>query len=421
MFTIIVGGILFIFALYYLFFSNSSEIKPNIKPKLKEKNNKKKDLTKKTGNKKEEENKNINIEKKEPKINSLLSKYLFKTIKEGNTMSKCYFYKNGHIILFCDEKKISLCLIKNFFNESPKIYNKTIEKDVIADICISPEKKIIFCANKNSKSILFYTLEKVEGKIKLVKLDKSILCQRPFEIKSIVSNSSGTLLCSIGTNDDTEIQIFDPISSEIKYKDSTSAIQNLQMLLGPNDSVLLISTFMNDISVLNLEQSDKFNNETKKYENYFKFRRNSSIPVKAKPLFYALSNDEKFFVVSGDDKSIKIFRNYGNISESKIYTQINLEFNSNVVALYVDSFENGKLEGFVAVCKDNDITIYDINGKIYLELTEAHSGEIVGLYITKENGDLILISAGKDGKIKFWKIYLIIIYQQTQVHQEVQL
>jgi WD40 repeat protein len=357
------------------------------------------------------EPKKISIEKKEPEID--LSKYLFKTIKECNSMSKCYFYKSGHLILFCDERKISLCPIKNFFTDTPKIYSKNIEKDVIVDICLSPEKKLIFCANKNSKSILYYTLEKVEGKIKLVKLDKSIITNRPYEIKSIVSNSSGTLLCSIGTNDDTEIQIFDPISFEIKFKESTSAIQNLQMIMGPNDSDLLISTFMNDISVLNFEQSDKFNNETKKYENIYKFKRNSSIPLKAKPLFYALSNDEKFFVVSSDDKSIKIFRNYGNISESKIYTQINLEFNSNIVALFVDYFENGKLEGFVGVCRDNDIIIYKVNGQIYLELPEAHNGEILGMYLTRENkddndnkknNDLVLISAGKDGKIKFWKI-----------------
>ena len=75
------------------------------------------------------------------------------------------------------------------------------------------------------------------------------------------------------------------------------------MIYSPNDSDLLISTYMNDISVLNFETSDKFNNETKKYENIYKFKRNPSIPVKAKPLFYALSNDDKFFVVSGDDNN----------------------------------------------------------------------------------------------------------------------
>ena len=416
MFTIIFGGILFIFALYYLFSSKSYEEKPKEKYKKSKKevikNTKKEEKVKEKEKEKEKkETEKIKIEKKEPEND--LSKYLFKTIKECNSMLKCYFYKHGHLILFCDEKKISLLPIKNFFTDTPKTYNKTIEKDVIVDICLSPEKKLVFCANKNSKSILYYTLEKVEGKIKLVKLDKNIVTNRPYEIKSIVSNSSGTLLSSIGTNDDTEIQIFDPISSEIKFKESTGAIQNFQMIMGPNDSDLLISTYMNDISVLNFEQSDKFNNETKKYENIYKFKRNSSIPVKAKPLFYALSNDEKFFVVSSDDKSIKIFRNYGNISESKIYTQINLEFNSNVVALFVDYFENGKLEGFVGVCRENDIIIYNVNGQVYLELPEAHNGEIIGMYITRENKDnnddknnkdLVLISAGKDGRIKFWKI-----------------
>ena len=415
MFTIIVGGILFIFALYYLFGSKSSEDKPKEKEKNKKQKKENKNIKQTTKEEKKEKESNpikTNIEKPEPKID--LSKYLFKTIKECNNMSKCYFYKNGHLILFCDEKKISLCLIKNFFNESPKIYNKTIEKDVIADISLSPEKKMVFCANKNSKSILFYTLEKVDGKIKLVKLDKSITCSRPYEIKSIVSNSSGNLICSIGTNDDTEVQIFDPISSELKFKGSTGAIQNFQMIMGFNDTDLLISTYMNDISVLNFETSDKFNNETKKYENIYKFKRNPSIPVKAKPLFYALSNDDKFFVVSGDDNSVKIFRNYGNISEAKIYTQINLDFNSNNVALYVDSFDNGKLEGYVGVNRDNDIIIYNTKGEVYLELPEAHNGEILGLYITRENKDdkdnknsnkdLILISAGKEGKIKFWKI-----------------
>ena len=405
MFTIIIGFILFLIALYILFGSKSSEGKSKEKKETSKKNDIKKIV------KEKEEKKDINEinPEKEPKID--ISKYLYKTIKECNSMLKCYFYKNGHLILFCDEKKISLCLIKSFFSEAPKIYSKTIEKDLIADICLSPEKKLIFCANKNSKSILFFTLEKVEGKIKLVKLDKTIKCERPYEIKSIVSNSSGNLICSIGTNDDTEIQIFDAISSEIKYKDSTNSIQNFQMIFGPNDSDLLISTYMNDISVLNFEKTEKFNNETKKYENKYKFKRGSSIPVKTKPLFYALSNNEKFFILSGDDKTIKIFRNYGNISEAKIYSQINLDFNAYICTLYVDSFENGKLEGFIAVGKDNDIIIYNINGEIYLELPEAHNSEIIGLHITKENNDdnsndknLVLISAGKDGKIKFWKI-----------------
>ena len=396
MFTLIIGGILLILALY-IFFGPKAEDK-NKKEKIKKIN--KPPIKKEKKEEEEEEEK-----EEEPKID--ISKYLIRTIKEGNSMSKCYFYKKGHLILFCDEKKISLCLLKNFTSELPKIYNKNIEKDLIVDVCLSPEKKTIYCANKNSKTILFYTLEKVEGKIKLVKQDKFILCNRPYEIKSIVCNESGSLISTIGTNDDTEIQIFNSISSELKFKESTGAIQNLQMLMGPNDSSLLISTFMNDISVLNFEMSDKFNNETKKYENIFKFKRTSSISVKAKPLFYTLSNHNEFFIVSCDDKTVKIFRNFGNISEAKIFTQLNLDFNANCACLYVDDFHNGKLEGFIGIGRDNDILIYDAKGELYLELPEAHNGEILGLYITKEDENEknnILISAGKDGRIKIWKI-----------------
>ena len=407
MFGTIIGGILFIIALYILFGPKKPEVK-------KEKNKKETKTQIKTKNEEKKVMPPIKaekeIEKEEPSTD--ISKYLFKTIKDCNSMSKCYFYKNGQVILFCDEKKISLCIFKTSFNDTPKIYNKTIEKDLITDICLSLDKKTIYCSNKNSKMILFYTLEKVDGKIKLVKLDKNIICNRPYEIRSIVCDKLGTLIFSIGTNDDTEIQIFDAISSELKFKESTSAIQNLQMEMGPNDSDLLISTFMNDISVLNFEKSDKFNPESKKYENVYKFKRSSSIPVKARPLFYTLSNNEKFFAVSCDDKSVKIFRIYGNISESKIYAQINLENNTNVCYLFVDDFQNGKLEGYLAVESGNDILIYDINGNIYKELNDAHDSDIVGLYLTKEdnkdntdkNKDLILISAGKEGRIKFWKI-----------------
>ena len=398
MFTLIIGGILLILALY-IFFGPKAEDK-NKKEKIKKIN---KPPIKKE--KKEEEEEEEEEKEEEPKID--ISKYLIRTIKEGNSMSKCYFYKKGHLILFCDEKKISLCLLKNFTSDLPKIYNKNIEKDLIVDVCLSPEKKTVYCANKNSKTILFYTLEKVEGKIKLVKQVKFIYCNRPYEIKSIVCNESGSLISTIGTNDDTEIQIFNSISSELKFKESTGAIQNLQMLMGPNDSSLLISTFMNDISVLNFEMSDKFNNETKKYENIFKFKRTSSISVKAKPLFYTLSNHNEFFIVSCDDKTVKIFRNFGNISEAKIFAQLNLDFNANCACLYVDDFHNGKLEGFIGIGRDNDILIYDAKGELYLELPEAHNGEILGLYITKEDENEknnILISAGKDGRIKIWKI-----------------
>ena len=367
----------------------------------------------------EPEKEEIKTEKKD------ISKYLLKTIKEGKDMKKCYFYNKGHFILFCDEKRVCLCYLKNFNSSSQKIVSKNIDKDIIVDVSFSPKKKVIYCASKNSKLIIPYYLEKIDGKVKLNKGEKVIKCDRPFEIKEVVTNDLGTLVGTIGTNGDTEIQIYDTISLDLKFKQSTGAIENFQMLMGPNDTDLLVSTFMNDISVINLEKNDKFNSETKQYEDIYSFKRNTSISgVKAKLLYYCLSNDEKFFAISGDDKTIKIFRNYGNISESKMFSQISLEFNANVGAFYVDNFENGRLSGLIAVADGIDAYVYDTNGKLILELPEAHNSEIISLYLTKDdlnrkesveneefkkyeenkNGELCLISAGKDGRIKFWKI-----------------
>lgn len=373
--------------------------------------------------KKEEEEEEEEEESKKQKKD--ISKYLIKTIKEGKNITKCYFYNKGHLILFCDEKRLSLCLVKQFNNPSHKIYSKNIDKDTIVDVSFSPEKKAIFCASKNSKLIIQYNLEKIDGKFKLNKSDKIITCDRPFEIKSLVVNTSGTLVSTIGTNDDTAIHIYDTISSELKFNQSTGAISNFQILMGPNDTDLLISTFMNDIAVINFEKSDKFNSETKKYENIYGFKRNTSISgVKAKLLYYCLSNDEKFFAVSGDDNTIKIFRNYGNICESKIFSQISLGFSASIIAFYVENFDNGRLSGFIASAKENNAYVYDTNGKLILELPEAHDADIISLYITKgdlnrkesgeneeiknvednKNGELCLITTGKDGRIKFWKI-----------------
>ena len=419
MLGLVVAGLIICLSMIFFLLSSSSKNKENKEKKPKESNNK---ITKQTELPKK-------IEKEEEESEKIqktdISKYLLKTIKEGKNMKKCYFYNKGHYILFCDEKKISLCYLKHLNNISQKILSKNIERDTIADICFSPEKRVIFCATKNSKSIIPYNLEKVDGKIKLNKSEKIIICERPYEIKSLVTNNSGILVSTIGTNDDTEIQIYNTISGELQFKQSTGGIENFQILMGPNDTDLLVSTFMNDISVINLEKNDKFNNETKKYESIYKFKRNTSISgVKAKLLYYNLSNDEKFFVISGDDKSIKIFRNYGNIWESKIFSQISLNFNASVATLYVDEFENGRLSGFIGVSEEGNAYVYDINGKLILELPEAHDGDIISLCITKtdlsrkesveneevkkedndKNGEYCFITAGNDGRIKFWKI-----------------
>jgi WD40 repeat protein len=417
MLGLVVAGLIICLTMIF-FLLNSSSKKQNTKSNNSNNSTKIKSEEKET--QKEQEKEEIpQIPKKD------ISKYLLKTIKEGKDMKKCYFYNKGHIILFCDEKRLCLCYLKQLNSSSHKIVSKNIDKDIIVDVCFSPKKKVIFCASKNSKSIIQYNLEKIEGKIKLQKSEKIIICDRPYEIKSIVTNDLGNLISTIGTNGDTEIQIYDTISLNIKFKQSTGGIENFQMLMGPNDTDLLVSTFMNDISVINLEKNDKFNSETKQYEDIYSFKRNSSISgVKAKLLYYCLSNDEKFFAISGDDKTIKIFRNYGNISESKMFKQISLNFNAYIAAFYVEDFENGRLSGLIAVCNGSDAYVYDTNGKLILELPDAHDSDIISLYITKDNlnrkesveneelkkdednksEELCLISAGKDGRIKFWKI-----------------
>ena len=420
------AGLIICLTMIFFVLRSSSQNKNN-KDNEPQKSDNKKQKDKKPIKEEEEEEEEKEEEEQKPKEvpKKDISKYLLKTIKEGKNMTKCYFYNKGHFILFCDEKRLCLCFLKHFNSNSQKIYSKNIDKDSIVDICFSPVQKTIYCASKNSKSIIPYILEKKDGKIKLNKSEKIILCNRPYEIKSLVTNNAGTLVCTIGTNDDTEIQIYDTISSEIKFQQSTGAIKNFQILMGPNDTDLLVSTFMNDISVINLEKNDKFNNETKKYENFYKFKRNSSISgVKAKLLYYCLSNDEKFFAISGDDKTIKIFRNYGNICESKFFSQISLEFKASVAALYIDNFDNGRLSGYIGAAQGNNAYVYDINGKLILELPEAHDADIISLYITKDdisrkesveneelkkedndkNMEMCLISAGKDGRVKFWKI-----------------
>ena len=420
MLGLVVAGLIICLTMIFFLLKSSSENKN----KKEEKNTTdiKDKKEEKEIQKEEEENEE---EEKREILKNENSNYLIKTIKEGKYMTKCYFYNKGHIIIFCDEKRLSICFIKSFNGTTQKIYSKNIEKDTIVDICLSLEKKAIFCASKNSKQIIQYNLEKTDGKIKLNKSDKIIVCKRPYEIKSLVTNTAGTLVSTIGTNGDTSIHIYDTISSELKFDQSTGAIENIQILMGPKDSDLLISTFMNDIAVINFESNDKFNSETKKYENIYSFKRNNSISgVKAKLLYYCLSNDERFFAVSADDNKIKIFRNYGNICESKVFSQISLEFSASLVTLYVDNFDNGRLSGFVGVAKGSNAYVYDINGKLILELPEAHDADIISLCITKADlnrkesgekedmkieddekiGDFCLISAGKDGRIKFWKI-----------------
>ena len=200
----------------------------------------------------------------------------------------------------------------------------------------------------------------------------------------------------------------------------------------PDNKNLLISTFLNEISVIFLEKNEKFNNVTLKYENSFKFLRKKSISgIKAKILSFTFTNNENFFLVSTENKTIKILQIFGNISDSKVFKEIKRDFNVKIVSMYVEEFYNGKLTGKIAYSEDNNIYICDCEGKNLFTFENAHDNEIVNLLITKinceeenenkierdfneidfnensekdEKGKIIVISGSKDGRIKFWNL-----------------
>ena len=409
--------------------------KPNSNEKLnknkenisqKEENNKQKE-------KKEKEEKLKKIKESEIENENFLKSHLIKSIKDLKTIKKVIFAHNGHVIIFCDEKKVCFVYLPTInSNINPKIISKSIQYDSITDITYSNEKKQIFVSTKNEKKIFYLYFQLKDNKNKLNLSEDFIQTERKFEIDQIaITTKENNFLSTSGTNNDTEIQIFNTISKTLEEKIDTGGIHNIEIKMTPDNKNLLISTFLNEISVINLEKNEKFNNATLKYENSFKFIRKKSISgIKAKILSFTFTNDENFFLVSTENKTIKILQIFGNISDSKVFKEIKRDFNVKIVSMYVEEFYNGKLTGKIAYSENNNIYICDCEGNNLLELKEAHDNEIVNLMITKINceeekednerdykiinfdenlekdqkGKIIVISGSKDGRIKFWNI-----------------
>jgi hypothetical protein len=76
--------------------------------------------------------KSLIVDKKSSQLNSF---------REGKEMRNPYVSKNGKIILFHDEKKISLCFLNDLEEKNPKFISKTVEQDVISDASFSEDKK----------------------------------------------------------------------------------------------------------------------------------------------------------------------------------------------------------------------------------------------------------------------------------------
>ena len=410
--------------------------KPNSNEKLnknkenisqKEENNKQKE-------KKEKEEKLKKIKESEIENENFLKSHLIKSIKDLKTIKKVIFAHNGHVIIFCDEKKVCFVYLPTInSNINPKIISKSIQYDSITDITYSYEKKQIYVSTKNEKKIFYLYFQLKDNKNKLNLSEDFIQTERKFEIDQIaITTKENNFLSTSGTNNDTEIQIYNTISKSLEEKIDTGGIHNIEIKMTPDNKNLLISTFLNEISVINLEKNEKFNNVTLKYENSFKFIRKKSISgIKAKILSFSFTNDENFFLVSTENKTIKILQIFGNISDSKVFKEIKRDFNVKIVSMYVEEFYNGKLTGKIAYSENNNIYICDCEGNNLLTFKDAHDNEIVNLMITKINceeenednnerdykiinfdenlekdqkGKIIVISGSKDGRIKFWNI-----------------
>ena len=410
--------------------------KPNSNEKLnknkenisqKEENNKQKE-------KKEKEEQLKKIKESEIENENFLKSHLIKSIKDLKTIKKVIFAHNGHVIIFCDEKKVCFVYLPTInSNINPKIISKSIQYDSITDITYSNEKKQIFVSTKNEKKIFYLYFQLKDNKNKLNLSEDFIQTERKFEIDQIaITTKENNFLSTSGTNNDTEIQIYNTISKSLEEKIDTGGIHNIEIKMTPDNKNLLISTFLNEISVINLEKNEKFNNATLKYENSFKFIRKKSISgIKAKILSFAFTNNENFFLVSTENKTIKILQIFGNISDSKVFKEIKRDFNVKIVSMYVEEFYNGKLTGKIAYSENNNIYICDCEGNNLLTFKDAHDNEIVNLMITKINceeenedknerdykiinfdenlekdqkGKIIVISGSKDGRIKFWNI-----------------
>ena len=413
----------------------------NKKPDSNEKINKKKENisqkeeeNKKQKEKEEKEKQLKKIKELEIENEKFLKSHLIKSIKDLKTIKKIIFAHNGHVIIFCDEKKVCFVYLPTInSNFNPKIISKSIQYDSITDITYSYEKKQIYVSTKNEKKIFYLYFQLKDNKNKLNLSEDFIQTERKFEIDQIaITTKENNFLSTSGTNNDTEIQIFNTISKTLEEKIDTGGIHNIEIKMTPDNKNLLISTFLNEISVINLEKNEKFNNATLKYENSFKFIRKKSISgIKAKILSFTFTNNENFFLVSTENKTIKILQIFGNISDSKVFKEIKRDFNVKIVSMYVEEFYNGKLTGKIAYCENNNIYICDCEGNILLELKDAHDNEIVNLMITKINceeekedknerdykiinfdenlekdqkGKIIVISGSKDGRIKFWNI-----------------
>ena len=262
---------------------------------------------------------------------------------------------------------------------------------------------------KNTKSLCFYDLKEEGGKLKLNKMDKSFVTSRKFEIHNVTISRDGNYVATSGNDQDTLLQFYEVKTGKEIGNIDTNELKNVDMKMTPDDRCLTVSTLMRDIVVIEYKKTEKFNKELGTYEVSMKLQRNRSISgIKLTIDSYDFSNDDRFFIVSCENKKIKIFQNFGNLEESKVFC----EFNSltipqgDKVSLYVESFNIGKLSGIVAVSSGEDIYLFNCEGNLLKVIKKGHDSKIclLKLCFDSEKSQPILISASRDARFHIWNI-----------------
>ncbi len=220
-------------------------------------------------------------------------------------------------------------------------------------------------------------------------------------------SKDGNYVATSGNDQDTLIQFYEVRTGNNIGNIDTNEIKNVEMKMTPDDRCLTVSTFMREIAIIEYKKTEKFNKANGIYEVSMQLQRNKSIGgIKVPINSYDFSNDEKFFVVSCENKRIKIFQNYGHIEDSKLFCEFQslTELDGDRVSLYVTSFHLGKLNGLVAHSADQHIYIYDCEGNLLKIINNAHDSKISLLKFAfdPERSGPVLISASKDARFFIW-------------------
>lgn len=236
---------------------------------LKKKQDNENEISKKDKKKKQENKKEINDSQKTSLENSRSTstinnkeendskKAIINSFRDGKTISNYYFSPNGDYIVYHDEKKFCLILLTDPLDRDLKKYSKSIDRDVISHVNFAFDTKIMAVGLKNSKELIFYSLEKQEdtGKLKFVKIEKIIGTQRKYDIQNVAITNDGNYVATSGSGQDTTIQIYSYMTGKIIGNIDINAIQNFQMKLSPDNKYITISNYMYEISVIAINEN----------------------------------------------------------------------------------------------------------------------------------------------------------------------